>query len=54
MTPETETRLHITVKPVGEQRWEVPESLVPRYGINIRQFPAVSVDSGVFDSAHET
>lgn len=30
VTPETESRLHVKVKPAGEQRWEVPESIVPR------------------------
>lgn len=30
VTPETESRLHVKVKPTGQQRWEVPESIVPR------------------------
>ncbi|WIA40775.1 hypothetical protein OEZ86_004455 [Tetradesmus obliquus] len=32
VTPETAQRLHVRVAPVGQQRWEVPESLVPRPG----------------------
>jgi hypothetical protein len=28
--PETESRLHVKIRPAGRKRWEVPESLVPR------------------------
>jgi hypothetical protein len=31
ITPETASRLHVKIKPAGHQRWEVPESIVPRY-----------------------
>jgi hypothetical protein len=31
VTPETANRLHVKVSPTGQQRWEVPESIVPRY-----------------------
>lgn len=31
ITPETASRLHVKIKPVGQQRWEVPETMVPRY-----------------------
>jgi hypothetical protein len=28
---ETEARLHVKIRPTGKKRWEVPESLVPRW-----------------------
>jgi hypothetical protein len=28
--PETESRLHVKIRPAGKKRWEVPESLLPR------------------------
>jgi hypothetical protein len=28
--PETPTRLHVKISPAGQQRWEVPEKVVPR------------------------
>eukprot|EP00878_Enallax_costatus_P002700 GHUV01002888.1.p1 GENE.GHUV01002888.1~~GHUV01002888.1.p1 ORF type:complete len:873 (+),score=203.93 GHUV01002888.1:194-2812(+) len=31
-TPETASRLHVKISPVGQQRWEVPESIVQRPG----------------------
>lgn len=30
VTPETAHRLRVRIQPVGQQRWEVPESIVPR------------------------
>ncbi|KAF6262828.1 glycosyl hydrolases family 31-domain-containing protein [Scenedesmus sp. NREL 46B-D3] len=32
VTPETAHRLRVRIQPVGQQRWEVPESIVPRPG----------------------
>jgi hypothetical protein len=32
ITQETESRTHIKMSPVGETRWEVPESILPRPG----------------------
>eukprot|EP00775_Hariotina_reticulata_P010096 gene10096-10252_t len=30
ITPETASRLHVKIKPAGQNRWEVPGSIVPR------------------------
>jgi hypothetical protein len=30
IVPETESRLHVKIRPAGKKRWEVPESLLPR------------------------
>lgn len=32
VTPETASRLHVKISPPGQQRWEVPESIVQRPG----------------------
>jgi hypothetical protein len=29
--PETPSRLHVKISPAGQQRWEVPERVVPRF-----------------------
>lgn len=42
VTPETPNRLHVKIAPAGEQRWEVPETVVPRYfsiGVPPQQLP---------------
>jgi hypothetical protein len=31
VTPETVERLHVKIRPSDTQRWEVPESIIPRW-----------------------
>jgi hypothetical protein len=30
VVPETESRLHVKIRPAGRKRWEVPQNLLPR------------------------